>query len=52
MNADTLILQGAMDFPGTAMTDLASRTVAAAQTLHGAKVASVVHDAFAARGIL
>ena len=50
--ADTLILQGSMDFPGTTMTDLANRTIAAAQSLYGAKVASSVRAAFAARGIV
>ncbi|HEY6962709.1 MAG TPA: hypothetical protein VI408_12530 [Gaiellaceae bacterium] len=52
VKADTIILQGQFDFPGTTMTDLANRTVAAAQKLYGAKTAAVVHDAFAARGIL
>jgi zinc metalloprotease ZmpB len=52
VKADTIILQGSMNFPGTTMTDLANRTVAAAQSLYGAKTAGVVHDAFAARGIL
>jgi zinc metalloprotease ZmpB len=52
VKADTVILQGSMDFPGTTMTDLANRTVAAAQSLYGAKVAGTVRDAFAARGIL
>jgi len=52
VKADTLILQGSFDFPGTTMPDLATRTVAAAQELYGARTAKVVHDAFAARGIL
>jgi hypothetical protein len=50
--ADTIILQGSMSFPGTTMTDLANRTVAAAQQLYGTKAASTVRSAFAARGIL
>jgi hypothetical protein len=52
VKADTLILQGSMDFPGTTMPDLASRTVAAAQALYGTHVADTVHAAFADRGIL
>jgi hypothetical protein len=31
VKADTIILQGSFDFPGTTMPDLATRTVAAAQ---------------------
>jgi hypothetical protein len=52
VKADTLILQGSMDFPGTTMPDLANRTVAAAQSLYGSSVANKVRAAFAARGIL
>jgi zinc metalloprotease ZmpB len=52
VKADTLILQGSFDFPGTTMTDLANRTVAAAQALYGASAATVVTQAFADRGIL
>jgi zinc metalloprotease ZmpB len=52
VKADTIILQGQFDFPGTTMTDLASRTVAAANALYGTKVANTVRAAFAARGIL
>ncbi len=52
VKADTIILTGSMDFPGTTMTVLANNTIAAAQQLYGAKTASVVHDAFAARGIV
>ena len=52
VKADTIILQGQFDFPGTTMTDLATRTVAAAQSLYGAKAADTVRAAFAARGIL
>ncbi len=52
VRADTIILQGSFDFPGTSMPDLASRTVAAAQQLYGAAAANAVHAAFAARGIL
>jgi hypothetical protein len=50
--ADTIILNGQFDFPGTTMTDLAQRTVAAAQSLYGAGAASAVTAAFQARGIL
>ena len=51
--ADTIILTGSMDFPGTTMVDLANRTVAASDSLyHDAAVTQAVHDAFAARGIL
>jgi len=50
--ADTIILQGSFDFPGTTMTDLAQRTVAAAQSLYGSSAASAVTAAFKARGIL
>jgi hypothetical protein len=52
VKADTLILEGSMDFPGTTMPDLATRTVAAAQSLYGSRVATRVRDAFEARGIL
>jgi hypothetical protein len=50
--ADTIILQGSFDFPGTSMTDLANRTVAAARDLYGNAAAKVVTTAFADRGIL
>ena len=52
VKADTLILQGSFDFPGTNMPDLAHRTVAAAQQLYGTAAANVVRGAFADRGIL
>ena len=52
VKADTIILQGQFDFPGTTMTDLANRTVAAANSLYGAKTAATVRSAFVARGIL
>jgi zinc metalloprotease ZmpB len=52
VQADTIILQGSFDFPGTSMTDLANRTVAAAQDLFGNAAARVVTRAFADRGIL
>jgi hypothetical protein len=52
VRADTVILQGSFDFPGTTMPDLASRTVAAAQQLYGNGVAHTVRQAFVARGIL
>src|SRR5262245_16918971 len=52
VKADTIILQGSFDFPGTTMTDLANRTVAAAQSLYGRSAARAVAQAFADRGIL
>ena len=50
--ADTLILQGSFDFPGTTMPVLANSTVAAAQRLYGKTVAATVRQAFVSRGIL
>jgi zinc metalloprotease ZmpB len=52
VKADTIILQGQFDFPGTTMPDLAARTVAAAQLLYGQSAAKAVQKAFGARGIL
>ena len=52
VKADTIILQGSFDFPGTTMTDLANRTVAAAQSLYGTAAATAMRQAFADRGIL
>jgi hypothetical protein len=52
VQADTIILQGSFDFPGTTMPDLANRTVAAAQELYGSAAATVVRQAFTDRGIL
>ena len=52
VKADTIILQGSFDFPGTDMPDLANRTVAAAQQLYGTAAANIVSKAFADRGIL
>src|SRR5262245_8875623 len=52
VKADTIILQGSFDFPGTTMADLATRTVAAAQQIYGAPEANAVHQAFVNRGIL
>ena len=52
VRADTVILQGSFDFPGTSMPDLANRTVAAAQLLYGNAAANTVRQAFVARGIL
>jgi hypothetical protein len=52
IKADTIILQAQFDFPGTTMPDLASRTVAAAQSLYGPAAAHAVRDAFQDRGIL
>jgi hypothetical protein len=50
--ADTIILSGSFDFPGTTMPALATSTVAAAQRLYGTSVANTVKAAFASRGIL
>jgi hypothetical protein len=50
--ADTVILEGQFDFPGTTMPELASSTVSAARRLYNAQVASKVRTAFEARGIL
>jgi len=52
IEADTIILQGSFDFPGTTMPDLANRTVLAAQTLYGSAAAKAVRQAFVDRGIL
>ena len=52
VRADTVILQGSFDFPGTTMPELASRTVAAAQELYGDAAAAAVAAAFTDRGIL
>jgi hypothetical protein len=52
VKADTIILQGSFDFPGTTMVDLANRTVAAAQQLYGTSAANAVRAAFHSRGIL
>jgi Zn-dependent metalloprotease len=52
VKADTIILNGQFDFPGTTMTDLAQRTVSAAQVLYGKGAAVAVTKAFADRGIL
>jgi zinc metalloprotease ZmpB len=50
--ADTSIIEGQFDFPGTTMTDLAGSIVAAAQTLYGNATANKVRAAFVDRGIL
>jgi hypothetical protein len=50
--ADTVILEGQFDFPGTTMPDLARSTVAAAQRLYGTSTANAVRAAFQSRGIL
>jgi hypothetical protein len=52
VKADTVIIEGQFDFPGTTMTELASRTVAAADTLYGNRTAHQVRAEFVARGIL
>ncbi len=50
--ADTIILKGSFNFPGTTMTALAKSTVEAAQDLYGNADATVVEKAFTDRGIL
>ena len=52
VKADTIILQGSFDFPGTTMPDLAQRTVDAAQQLYGNAARNAVRRAFVDRGIL
>jgi zinc metalloprotease ZmpB len=52
VKADTIILQGSFDFPGTTMPALATSTVNAAQALYGNSAATAVRRAFQARGIL
>jgi hypothetical protein len=52
VKADTVILKGQIDFPGTSMPDLASRIVDAAQRIYDANTASKVRAAFQERGIL
>ena len=47
VKADTIILNGQFDFPGTTMTALAKSTVAAAQSLYGKQAATAVTEAFA-----
>jgi zinc metalloprotease ZmpB len=52
VRADTVILEGQFNFDGTTMTQLATRTVAAAQSIYGTAVANTVRAQFVARGIL
>jgi hypothetical protein len=52
VRADTIILQGQIDFPGTSMKNLANRYVATAQQLYGNAAANQVTTAFKNRGIL
>jgi zinc metalloprotease ZmpB len=52
VKADTIILEGQFNFPGTTMPDLARATVAAAQRLYGNSAANAVKAAFQDRGIL
>jgi zinc metalloprotease ZmpB len=52
VEADTIILQGSFDFPGTTMPDLANRTVDAAQQLYGNAAKNAVRQEFVDRGIL
>src|SRR5262245_11458938 len=46
VRADTIILQGSFDFAGTTMTQLAQKTVVAAQQLYGTAAANAVTQAF------
>ena len=52
VKADTVILEAQFDFPGTTMTELATRTVNTAQRLYGDQTANKVDAAFEDRGIL
>jgi hypothetical protein len=52
VKADTIILTGSFDFPGTTMTALAQRTVDAARSIYGRSAANAVTKAFTDRGIL
>jgi Zinc metalloprotease (elastase) len=52
VKADTVILTGTMDFPGTTMTAAANSTIAAAQQIYGTKTANAVRAAFHDRGIV
>ena len=53
VTADTLILEAQFSFaPASTMPQAAQVTVDTAQNLYGSAVAKIVHDAFAARGIL
>jgi len=52
VKADTVILEAQFDFPGTTMTELATRTVNTAQNLYGSQAANKVRAAFESRGIL
>ena len=52
VQADTIIVNGSMNFTGTTMTQLATATVAAAQRIYGKSAAATVRNAFVARGIL
>ncbi len=52
VKANTVILEGQFDFPGTTMTALAQSTVNAAQQIYGNGTANSVRSAFQERGIL
>jgi hypothetical protein len=52
VKADTIILQGSFDYPGTTMPVLANSTVEAAKQLYGKGAANIVRQAFVDRGIL
>ena len=50
--ADTIIVEGSMNFLGTTMPQLARVTVDTARSMYGVKAANAVFAAFHARGIL
>jgi hypothetical protein len=50
--ADTVILNAGFGWTGSTMTDLAGRTVAAAEAIYGSATAMQVRAVFEARGIL
>jgi zinc metalloprotease ZmpB len=52
IEADTIIVEGSMNFLGTTMPQLAQVTVSTAQALYGKAAANTVFAAFHARGIL
>jgi zinc metalloprotease ZmpB len=52
VEADTIIVEGSMNFLGTTMPQLAQVTVDTARQMYGNKAANTVFTAFHARGIL
>jgi zinc metalloprotease ZmpB len=52
VKADTVILEGQFDYPGTTMTELANRTIAAARRIYGNSTANTVRAQFVTRGII